>query len=128
MTTGSTRGNAATRPFSEFAPVEASDNARRVVGLRSSSTPELVSFASIFSLDSHPAANLTPPFSRWREPARRAAPACRRVPVGCNGLLGVALVASTTEISLPDAREPNHRDPPALAKRPVLRWLAPPSE
>ena len=63
MTTGSTRGNAATRPFSEFAPVEASDNARRVVGLRSSSTPELVSFASIFSLDSHPAANLTLRFS-----------------------------------------------------------------
>jgi hypothetical protein len=47
MTTGSTRGNAATRPLSELAAAEASEEASRIAGLRRSSGPDLVSFASI---------------------------------------------------------------------------------
>jgi hypothetical protein len=47
MTTGSTRGNAATRPLSEFDAAEATEDASRITGLRRSSAPDLVSFASI---------------------------------------------------------------------------------
>ena len=47
MTTGSTRGNVATRPLSELTAAEATEGANRIAGLRGGSEQDLVSFASI---------------------------------------------------------------------------------
>ena len=47
--------------------------------------------AHLLVLHRAPSIRLTLALSRWREPARRAAPACRRVPVDCSALLGSRL-------------------------------------
>src|SRR5664280_2282631 len=77
----------------------------------------------------------TPPFSRWREPARRAAPACRRVTGGCNGMLGRderrtehlllvlgQVIATTTLRLLEGSVEPKHERLPKTAKY-DYRWI-----